>query len=94
MDLISTNCPICDHDNYFEIYKQKADWLDLEYINVLCKYCGFIFRNPNLSHEDLLKLYKDPESLLSSDQFINNKSGSRSDLLKKRDWNLLKKLLR
>jgi SAM-dependent methyltransferase len=94
MELVSINCPLCTSDNYFEIYRRKADWLDLEYINVLCENCGFIFRNPNLSHNDLLKLYKDPESLLSSDQFINYKSGSRSDLLRKERMKFIKKAVK
>ena len=94
MELPSSNCPICDINNYFEIYRQKADWLDLEYINVLCKNCGFIFRNPILSNDDLLKLYKDPKSLLSSDQFINYEMGSRSDLLKKERMEFIKKTVK
>jgi SAM-dependent methyltransferase len=91
MEISNINCPLCDSDDYSEIYRRKADWLNLEYTNVLCKNCGFIFRNPTLSHHDFLKLYKNPESLLSSDQFVNYKKGSRSSIIKKLRIEFIKK---
>lgn len=82
MSLKHINCPLCDRDDYIEIYHQKAKWLNIKYTNVVCKNCGFIFRNPTTDWKDYLQLYKLDNSLLSSTQYVNYEEGSRSSKLR------------
>ena len=81
-ELKCINCPLCNSDDYIEIYWQKAEWLDLEYTNVLCKNCGFIFRNPTMDAKRYTELYKDSSKMLSSSQYINYEEGSRSNKIR------------
>ncbi|MCD6472788.1 methyltransferase domain-containing protein [Candidatus Aerophobetes bacterium] len=77
------NCPLCNSNNYVGIYHHKAEWLNIEYTNVVCKNCGFIFRNPTMDWEKYLQLYKNSGNLLSSSQYINYEEGSRPNKLRK-----------
>ena len=83
MHLKYINCPLCGSSDYIEIYHQKAEWLNIEYTNVVCKNCGFIFRNPTMDWQRYLQLYRDNNNLLSSAQYVNYEEGSRSNKLRK-----------
>lgn len=83
MDLKFISCPLCNSNDYLEIYHQKAEWLNLEYTNVVCKNCTFIFRNPTMDWEDYVELYKSRDSLLSGSLHVNYEEGSRSQKLRK-----------
>ena len=82
MDLKYINCPLCGSSDYIEIYRQKAEWLNIEHTNVVCKNCAFIFRNPTMDWKEYLQLYKDSNNLLSSSQYVNYEEGYRSNKLR------------
>lgn len=78
MNLIYINCHLCGSNDYSEIYHQKAKWLNIKYTNVICKKCGFVFRNPTMDWKDYMQLYKKGNNLLSSSMYINYEEDSRS----------------
>lgn len=77
------DCPLCGSASYEEVYRAEAPWLGVTYANVICKSCGFMFRNPTMNHEAYARLYQDRNNLLSGSQFVNRESGSRSSTLRK-----------
>ena len=81
MRLKTISCPLCRSSNFVEVYRRKLDWLNYEYVNVVCKECGFIYRNPSMDYDDYLEFYENG-GLLSSNQFINYDESSRSNIVR------------
>lgn len=75
-------CPLCGGTRYEEAYRQWDETLRTTYTNVVCKDCGFMFRNPTLSAEGYAALYGDKNNLMSGSQFVNRAPNSRSNKLR------------
>lgn len=85
-------CPLCVGNETEIIFKKSLKFLNISFENKLCLTCGFFFRFPILTTNELISLYKDKNAMLSSTSYVNqDNKDSRDNQIRRETIDFLNK---
>jgi len=72
-------CPLCRSNETEMVFRKSLKFINISFENKLCLKCGFFFRYPILTTNELISLYQDKNTMLSSTSYVNQTTKDSMD---------------